>query len=60
MSDDTRSSSSSSSVNESDHPMTEEKIGDSGEQQIGELAPIPTLEELTRLAAIDDSVVRTI
>ncbi|XP_071650775.1 uncharacterized protein [Temnothorax longispinosus] len=52
-SDDTRSS-SSTSADESDHSITEEKIG-VHDSDIGELPPIPTLKELTALAAIADS-----
>ncbi|XP_011874496.1 PREDICTED: uncharacterized protein LOC105565699 [Vollenhovia emeryi] len=54
VSDDTQSSSSSVDTDETDHSIIEGKIGerDSG---IGELAPIPTLKELTTLAAIADS-----
>ncbi|XP_077263496.1 uncharacterized protein LOC143898137 isoform X2 [Temnothorax americanus] len=54
-SDDTRSSSSTSvDTDESYHSITEEKI-DEHNSDIGELPPIPTLKELTSLAAIADS-----
>lgn len=54
-----RSSDSSVDTDESDHSIIEEKISElDSEQQIGELAPIPTLKELIALAAITDSVVR--
>jgi len=46
-----RSSDSSVDTDESDHSIIEEK-------QIDELAPIPTLKELTVRAAIVDSAVR--
>jgi len=48
-----RSSDSSVDTDESDHSIIEEK-------QIDELAPIPTLKELTVRAAIVDSAVRMI
>ncbi|KYQ56554.1 hypothetical protein ALC60_04631 [Trachymyrmex zeteki] len=53
---DMRSSDSSIDTSESDYSMIEEKIDehDAG-KQIGELAPIPALEELTALAAISDN-----
>lgn len=56
-----RSSDSSIDTSESDYSMIEEKIDehDAG-KQIGELAPIPALEELTALAAISDNAVRMI
>jgi len=58
---DTQSSNSSVETDKSDHAIIEEKIGehDFG-QQSGELAPIPTLKELTALAAITDNAVRMI
>lgn len=61
VSDDTQSFNSSSDTDKSDHAIIEEKVGehDFG-QQSGELAPIPTLKELTALAAITDNVVRII
>ncbi|XP_018392165.1 PREDICTED: uncharacterized protein LOC108771391 [Cyphomyrmex costatus] len=49
----TRSSESSTDTGESDYSIMEEKIDT--EKQIGELAPIPTLEELIALSAISDN-----
>lgn len=53
-----QSSDSSVDTDESDHSITEIDEYDS-RQQVGELAPIPTLKELTDLA-IADSAVRMI
>lgn len=57
ISDDTRSSKSSVDTDESDYAIIEEKVGEhDSRQQSGKLAPIPTLKELTALAAIADKV----
>ncbi|XP_011696258.1 PREDICTED: uncharacterized protein LOC105454966 [Wasmannia auropunctata] len=56
VSDETRSSDSSADTDESDHSITEGEIGEcDSRRQIGELAPIPTLKEMTALTVIADS-----
>lgn len=49
-------SSADSSTDESDHSITKEIDEHDSGQQIGELAPIPTLKELTALAIADNAV----
>lgn len=51
-----QSSNSSVDTDESDHSMTKEIDEHDSGQQIGELAPIPTLKELTALAIADNAV----